>query len=344
MAFAPHTANSIRVTALAVALLTGHVSSTSAQDEVPDHRPTTAEIVAGEHCDRCPAWAATVESLFLWQGNIASRPLLSSFDGAVRGPTALDANQLLPATSAGPRVDLLWRPDRMWSLQGNYFNVSPFNAARSVVGTPELAEENLAGFSDSGFETASASGSGAVQSAEFNLRRRRDGASTTWIAGFRWVQLNQSLDMQGFDSAPDMIDYTLNSSVGNDLYGGQIGFDTMLWNNMRGPVRVNAVGKAGIYGNAARQTMRYRDNEGFDLKLGDSMNQVSFFGEVGLNASIVLRRWLAIRAGYTLLWASAVAVPAGQFSVNDFSRDVAGIDASSSVFLHGVSVGGELRW
>jgi hypothetical protein len=344
MAFLPHNANLIRVTALASAILMGYVSSTSAQDEVPDQQPTTVAIPAGEHPDRCPVWAATVEAFFLWQGNIASRPLLSSFDGVARGPTALDANQLAPTTSAGPRFDLLWRPDRMWSLQANYFNVSPFKVARSVTGNPELAEQDLAGFSDSGFETASATGSGTVQSAEFNLRRRRDGASTTWMAGFRWVELDQSLAMQGFDSAPDPIAYTLNSSVGNDLYGGQIGFDTMLWNNMRGPVRVNAVGKAGIYGNVARQTMMYRDNEGFDLTLGDSKNQVSFFGEVGLNASISVKRWLAVRAGYTLLWASAVAVPAGQFSVNDFNGDVAGIDASSSVFLHGVSVGTELRW
>lgn len=325
-------------------MLAGCIPSASAQDEVSDHKSTLVEILPNEHPDRRPAWRMTVEGLLLWQGNIASRPLLSSFDGVERGPTVLDANQLLPSTSAGPRFDLLWRPDRIWSLQANYFNVSPFNVARSVTGNPELAEENLAGFSDTGFETASATGSGSVQSAEFNLRRRREGAATTWMAGFRWVQLNQSLTMQGFDSTPDEIAYTLNSSVGNDLYGGQLGFDTMLWNNGRGPVQVNAVGKAGLYGNVAGQTMTYRDNEGFDLRLGDSKNQVSFFGEVGLNTSIALTRWLAFRAGYTLLWASAVAVPAGQLSVNDFNSDLAGIDASGSVFLHGVSVGAELRW
>jgi hypothetical protein len=307
--------------------------------------PATIPATARDQSDDCcPRWSASVDAICLWQGNIPGRPLLSSFDGVERGPTALDANQLLPGVSAGPRVDVIWRPAAEWSLQADYFNVTAFKLSRGVAGNPELAEEDLAGFSDTGFESASVGGSGTLQSAEINLRRRRPGASTAWLVGFRWVQFDQTLSIAEADIVPDPFQSTIESRVENDLYGGQIGFDTLIWNNPGRPLRVNAVGKAGIYAAAARQSMAYQDSDGFVLQLGDATTRTAFFGEVGMNASLRLTRWLRARAGYTVLWASGIAVPAGQFSANDFTTGIAGIDTSGSVLLHGFTAGVEVAW
>jgi hypothetical protein len=291
-----------------------------------------------------PTWTATADGLFLWQANTASRPLLSFFDGSARGTTALDANQLVPSISAGPRIDLMRRFDPCWSLQADYFNVTPFEASRGAAGSPELAEDDLAGFSDTGFESATATTSGKVQSAELNLRRRSPGSSTTLLAGFRWVEVDQVLSIGEADVAPDPFQSTFLSRVGNDLYGGQVGFDSLLWNNLRGPLRVNAVGKAGIYGNVARQSLAYRDSDGFALELGATESEAAFFGEAGVNASLRVTPWLEARCGYTLLWASGIAIPAGQFSANDFTTGVAGVDTTGSLLLHGFTVGAEVRW
>jgi len=69
-----------------------------------------------------------VDALMLWQGNIASRPLLSAYDPTTMtvGPTALNANQAQPPMSAGPRVGLFYNLNQIHSIEGNYFQVRPF--------------------------------------------------------------------------------------------------------------------------------------------------------------------------------------------------------------------------
>lgn len=333
-----------RVVAALLLLPPGWIGSAPSEARGADPAAELPAAVRAAAVDRAPRWSASVDAICLWQGNLASRPLLSSFDGVARGPTALDANELSPAISAGPRVDVIWRPDAEWSWQADYFNVTAFKLSRAVAGNPELAEENLAGFSDTGFQSASIGGSGTLQSAEINLRHRRPGGSTAWLVGFRWVQFDQTLSIAEAAVVPDPLRSLIQSRVENDLYGGQCGFDTLLWNVPGGPLRVNAVGKAGVYAAAARQSLAYQDTDGFVLGLGDATTDTAFFGEVGMNASLRLTNMLSARAGYTLLWAGGIAVPAGQFSANDFNTGVAGIDTSGSVLLHGFTVGAEARW
>lgn len=331
-------------TAAVAAVFLGHWAPGLAIAGPPGGTASSGGVLPAARAPVHPTWIATVDGLFLWQANTASRPLLSFSDGSARGPTALDANQLAPSMSAGPRVDLMRRLDASWTLQADYFNVTPFEASRGAAGSPELAEDDLAGFSDTGFESATAQASGRVQSAELNLRRRAPGSSTALLVGFRWVEVDQTLSIGVADVSPDPFQSTLLSHAGNGLYGGQVGFDSLLWNNLRGPLRVNAVGKAGVYGNVARQSLAYRDSDGFALQLGAAESEAAFFGEAGVNASLRITPWLEARGGYTLLWASGIAIPAGQLPANDFTTGVAGVDTTGSLLLHGFTVGAEVRW
>lgn len=293
----------------------------------------------------CPKWRGTVDALLLWQGNLASRPLFRTFDGSSAGGTALDANELMPGLSAGPRYGILYQFDSCWSVEGNYFRVTPFDSERVVAGDPELAEVDIVGFNDEGFDQAGAFGSGEVQSAECNLRHRHCKSPTTWIAGFRWVQLDQNLLIQedGLFDDPDFFADFL-TRTGNDLYGGQIGFDTMVWNDCHGPFQVNVLGKAGVFANIAYQSILYEDSDGSFDELDESTTATSFFGELGVNATYRLTNWLGWRAGYTLFWASGVATPVGQLAANNLDSGVARINTAGSVLLHGVTTGVEARW
>ena len=74
--------------------------------------------------------------------------------------------------------------------------------------------------------------------------------------------------------------------------------------------------------------------------------QTAFFGELGVNSSLRLTRWLSWRAGYSLFWISGVAIPASQLSLvnQPAPNDVATINTNGSVLLHGVTTGLEARW
>lgn len=294
----------------------------------------------------CPRWAVQVDALMLWQGNIASRPLFAAVDPttAVVGPTLLDANQAQTAMAAGPRVGLFLNLDEIYAIEGNYFQVRPFNGEALAPPGNTLIEQNLAGFSDEGFDGAQVLTNGSIQSAELNWRRRECWCPVTWLAGFRWVQWNQQMRIiEHLDGSPYS---SFNTETGNDLYGGQGGMELGLW-NAGGPFTVTGVGKAGIFYNSAYQRSAYQD-PGYANSAAAVADQTAFFGEVGVNGSLKLTDWLAWRLGYVLFWINGVAVPADQLSTTNLNEATppvgATINTNGSVLLHGVTTGLEARW
>ena len=286
-----------------------------------------------------PRWVAQIDALMLWQGNLPSRVLYTE---RATGLPALDANQAQPPMSAGPRFGLFLNLDPVYSIEGNYFNVSSFaGQAATPVGT--FNKINLAGFGQFGpVAAAEVLTSASIQSAEINWRRRTCGP-ITWLGGFRWVEWNQEMLIGEVGTSGPFV---FDASTGNDLYGGQVGMDLCLWNNQTGPIKVNGIGKAGIFYNNAYQRMAGIDFVNPPTLASAVADQTAFVGEVGANASLRLTEWLSWRAGYTLFWLSGVASPASQFSTTDLAVDppTATINTNGSVLLHGVTTGLEARW
>ena len=294
----------------------------------------------------CPRWVVQIDALMLWQGNIASRPLFASYDTATTaiGPTLLDANQARTALSAGPRVGVLYNVDTTYAIEGNYFQVRPFNGEALVQPGYTLIERSLAGFSDEGFDGAQLLTNGAIQSAELNWRRRECWCPVTWLAGFRWVEWNQSMQIIEHLGGSPFGTYT--ATTGNDLYGGQVGLDLGLW-NAGGPFTVNGIGKAGVFYNTAFQRTSYQD-AGVASSAAAVADQTAFFGELGINGSLRLTEWLSWRVGYVFFWLNGVAVPADQLSTTNLNPATpplgATINTNASVLLQGVTTGLEARW
>lgn len=302
--------------------------------------------VAGEQLangDWKPRWTAQVDSLFLWQGNIPTRPLYLT---AATQETALDANDALPAVSAGPRFGLIFHGRGDSAIEGNFFTVQSFTGDAALPPTVGAYEEfQLAGLNFLDIDTAAVDADGSLKSAELNWRRRR--GPLTWLAGFRWVEWNQGLSVN--DSASLTGDTSaVNVLTLNDLYGGQIGADLIFWNRGEA-IRVNGVAKAGVFYNDATQRTRAEWTDFLAPNLvtvSSEAEQTAFFGEAGLTGAVRIRPWLTWRAGYTFFWLSGVASPAEQLSLVNVRTPIPETDISTgqSVVVHGVTTGLEARW
>jgi len=282
----------------------------------------------------------------LWQGNITSRPLFLQYDSAtaITGATALNVNQAQTIMAAGPRFGLFLNLDECYTIEGNYFQVRPFSGQASLP-TGSYAENNLAGLYDTGLTSAQVFTSGNIQSAELNWRRKTCGGLITWLGGFRWVEWNQQLNINEVFPAQPVSELTVNT--GNDLYGGQVGMDVALW-DAGGRLRVNGIGKSGVFYNTAYQRTIFQQSDIGAISAGAVADQTAFFGELGVNANVSVTKWLSWRAGYTLFWLSGVTVPADQLAVTNISLSPpvgsALINTNGSVMLHGVTTGLEARW
>lgn len=291
--------------------------------------------------NRCSSWTAQIDALMLWQGNIPSFPLLTD---ATTGVTALDANQAQTQMSAGPRFALFYNVDPCHAIEGNYIYVDGFNGQASVPAGGAYSPVTIPQPPATGAGTitgATLLTEGLFKSAELNYRWRNTDA-LTWLIGFRWVEWNQTAQIDGL-SGQSSSPFSINEQTGNDLYGGQFGADLLFW-NAGGRFRLNGVAKAGIFGNHAYQRASGSDaltNYGQGTVYGD---QVSFFGEVGMYGDIAITRWLSWRTGYVLFWGTGLALPAENLSLAGFPPATYQINISESLLVHGVTTGLEARW
>jgi len=310
--------------------------------------PSTGSL-AGVGGSFTPAWDLQVDALMLWQGNAQSLPLVYSNSS---GKPVLDAQDLQTEMAAGVRVGAMRAIGERYAIEGVYFQARPFDASQSVPasgGPYTLMNTGNLVFAD--IASGKATGSGWIQSAELNWRKNEYWSPITWLAGFRWVELNSQANIDyAFENPVPFGTGNIDTDVGNNLYGGQVGADMRLWNAGRN-WRFNGVGKAGIFYNSAsfqRSTAGFVTASGDDYPLGTvaaTADQTAFFGEVGLNSTYWVTNWLAWRAGYTVMWAAGVAVAPEQFPLNNFGgTEPTSINTNGSVLLHGVTTGIEARW
>ena len=301
-------------------------------------------------CHGCgPVWGVQVDALMLWRQNQQSTPLFLDSTGAV----ALDADQVQPSVSAGPRVGVIRRLGPCVAVEGNYFNVSPFAGQSVLPAAGGLF--TMTNFGDLVFDdvtSAQLNSSARIQSAELNWRRSV-GPVITWLAGFRWVQWNEQMDAsyRFANTNPDNLGSgSTTTATGNDLYGGQLGVDVLIWDRC-GPLKISGLAKGGVFGNVAYVNSggNFVPQPGFGSPyalpaVAASATDVAFFGEAGLNATYWLTSWLAWRAGYTVFWLDGVAVAPQQFALANYGSGTTTINTNGSVLLHGATTGLEARW
>jgi len=290
-----------------------------------------------------PRVVGQVDALMLWQGAIPSRSLY--VNDTEPFATVLNADQAQTPISAGSRYTLQLNLDCTYAFEGSYFRVYGFEGEQSTPHSQAgYAMNNLAGLNYGDIDWARLQTSGNIQSAEFNWRRKTS-TPITWLAGFRWVEWNEGLQIVDRYQAKGGLAFDrINTQTGNDMYGGQVGADVMLWNRGQ-DVKVNGVGKGGIFYNQAYSRTNVPTE--FIPIDGDAVaDQTAFFGEVGANASVRLTHWLSWRFGYSVYWLSGVATAVDQLDRVGQAPPLERprINTNGSVLLHGATTGLEARW
>jgi len=320
-------------------------------------------------CGPDACWSARVEAIALWRNSPTTRPLYNYLvtDNAgapAIGPVALDANQLVSDPLAAGRVSLMRADSCGHGFEAAYLYAGNFYAARELPFLPQGYALSPPGIYGNPFGPAGTPISAAqtkltsnLQSAEFNLREPIGWGSTRFLVGFRWLQWfeNWQLDDQFSDPADPTVfgQDAFGTRCVNNLYGGQIGLDSVLWNTGKG-LRIDGVVKAGAYYNNAfqyssfyYQTSANIPNPVISSAAGTSTQVASFVGEVGLTAVVPLHRNLDLRCGYFGMWLQGIAQPINQLSgqtLNQFNPPAATITAAGSPILQGVTLGLEGRW
>jgi hypothetical protein len=339
--------------------------------EAPDSDPTLT------HCEQygaaecrstcCDAkWTFRADALLLWRNAPSSRPIYSTIvPGTERlGPTALDADDLTSDVLGAPRLSLLRTNCEGHTFEATYFYAGNFYSERSLpysedgyATSPPGIYGNSWGPPDTGLDSATAQLIGQLQSVEFNTRHCIWADTCQFLIGARWLQWNETLQMT--DSfyhttppPPPVIGTDFyQTQCFNNLWGGQIGLDTLLLGRV-GQARVEGLVKAGAYYNAAGQTSAYTYTTEPPFTFSRSNRNAepgsaAFVGEIGMTAVIPICCNWDFRCGYFGLWLTGLAQPTNQLShqtITQVDAPSGTLDTTGRLILQGLSLGLEGRW
>ena len=324
-----------------------------------------AQRLAGllHHHGKDACWTARGDALILWRNAPQTRPLYTTNPAVVGFPAvALDASQLESPAAGGGRLQLFHQDSCGRILEFGYLYGGQFFSQivrPEIAGAYETAPPGLDGLSPADqplLDRVGAQLVGSIQSGEIN---RRVGLfeSTQFLYGFRWFQWYENsliIDTFGASATPPTFGADLYStSTINNLWGGQIGFDSLLLRTKHG-FRVEGIVKAGAYANNAGQTSQYvQFNEGAtpfvsQVTVNDWPASCSFVGEVGMTGVLPISECWDFRFGYLGLWLTGLAQPTNQLSGQNLAQGANPVTGSLSsvgtVIVQGVTLGLEGRW
>jgi hypothetical protein len=188
-----------------------------------------------------------------------------------------------------------------------------------------------------GTVTGSAKLKSALHNAELNLHWwpcANDRYSL--LMGFRWLRLRDRLSLiEGTNIFLRFTEEGNSLSCRNDLWGGQVGVEGLLFGKRDQGFSIDGGVKAGVFANKIRNKASeyeavYDLGELADFGSdSDSWNRTktAFLSEVVLNANYAFTKNISMTVGYQFLYVNKVAVP-----VNDWA-------STQSVIFHGGRAG-----
>lgn len=189
---------------------------------------------------------------------------------------------------------------------------------------------------------------------EFNIRRRWWNNGTV-LAGFRFLELNERLGLNIFDTTGPPLVEDFGWTTKNQLVGLQIGADHDLscWNDR---LTFDGMARGGLYLNSLRADMQRVQNQGGGVIPGpvfgfDKEKDIAIMAELGINANFRLHRNWAFRTGYNLMWIDGVALAGEQVSTTSSGGGAGLLNGQvllnankGTAFFHGFVFGLEGRW
>jgi hypothetical protein len=277
-------------------------------------------------------WTFRTDALLLWRDSPRRRALVGT---SPAGITALNANQLESTPAAGPRFSLFRTNGCGDALEATYFRAANFRAQTTL---PTISNGYTPAFLPlpATYDSVSANLGSALQSFELNGRMTVL-PSIQLLGGFRWFEWQEDLQLTGASAgAVDVI----STDCMNDLYGYQIGFDSLLLHTRW--LRLEGLMKGGAYYNNSRQITTATTVLGPFATRADTPKGAAFVGEVGLTGVMPITRNIDFRVGYLGLWLQGLAQPTNQ--VQSIDPAAATLNTKGTAVVQGVTLGLEGRW
>ncbi|MGN6136462.1 MAG: BBP7 family outer membrane beta-barrel protein [Aureliella sp.] len=180
----------------------------------------------------------------------------------------------------------------------------------------------------------------------------------TWLAGVRWFRFTDKLQYAAsendstYDGSADDLYY--DNNVRNDLVGFQLGGVGSYCLGKR--FNLYALSKAGIYNNHSQLYTRIGTNgampetatinsgniyNGQGYLVNASQNNAAFLGEIGTGIGARISKGWSANVGYRVIGVSGVATSVNTVPIEMLHLgNVANYNTTSSLILHGVTIGG----
>ena len=168
-------------------------------------------------------------------------------------------------------------------------------------------------------------------------------ATIDWLAGFRWAGLDERAAIALTTPGLGTSQYAVRSS--SNLFGGQIGARGRIdWDRWA----FEGQGKAAVAGAVLSQSQAPVIDaiSGEVYRSGRGGNGGDVGGIFEWNASLVRRLgdvW-SIRAGYTMIWLTGVALAPDQFDFNIDTLAGTAVSGGDTLWIQGATVGLDARW
>ena len=251
------------------------------------------------------------------------------------GETVLSTSEVDLGWGVGPELDFLFQLTPEWAFEFDWFDIDNWSKSRSLDLNWAWVDPINVPLTSAYLEAGS-----KLHNFEFNLRRRLN-ERWTLLAGFRYVELNETMRQHYENSFFPIITQDGQITARNFLYGFQLGADAALWQN--GPFALGGWVKAGIYANAARSNA---DTAYVNLplilpSLAAQETGTACVGDLGLRATWQIDQRWQIYGGYRLMLIDGVALAIDQFGAADvfFNGGPADIVTSGTPFYHGGELG-----
>jgi hypothetical protein len=315
----------------------------------PAEANSPAEVGDSDCCEWCqnrcrPLWTVNAGTVILHRDTPRPSPIILRVPA---GATLLDASDFSFNWAAGADIEVVRRVDNYEAIDAidfRYFGVQSLEADSSIdTGTFwRQAYAHQGAFLRSQINTVYSS---QFHSAELNVFRDSAYSRLTWLAGFRWIGMDEQMDLTCRTGSPGNYGnpFSYNYGTRNNLYGGQIGTALKLWDH-GGPFRINCLTKAGLYGNSATNQYDGVDSLGrYVLFTTDRSSPLAFAGDINLTAAYQLSKHIALQGGYQLLWVQGVAVAGDQTAAINIANHN-GIADNGGVFYHGAMASVNFTW
>ncbi|HEY5312467.1 MAG TPA: BBP7 family outer membrane beta-barrel protein [Pirellulales bacterium] len=269
--------------------------------------------------------------------------------------TAMTTHDLAFPNEVGQRMTVGLAFSERSAFEVTYLGLQNNVASSTVTGT--AADLFLAGdlastataFSNA--NTVSAVDATMLQSLEFNYVATTIFERVSLIGGFRYFDVKDSLALDSnsatINGGPGNGSGSLTMNTLNQLYGGQGGF--LVRQNLD-LFTIELSSKAGVYENYATQA-QFLDNNGTVLRNGfGSRHTSAFVGDIGLSGVYHFSNFVALRAGYNVIFIDNLALSPDQINLSGSSPNGAitsagnGINHDGNLFLYGVNLGLDARF